>query len=200
VSVAAQNGRPCRLTLALILMATLSTADVTGQSLNPGPPGPFVFDIRGAMSSIPTSEAFVPPSVTVADVPSRGFGVSLGGHVYAFRIGPGRLGIGVDLMLVRGTTTDVITTFSSADPQLSFNFGTSDGWSYLSAGVGGTRVEVDSVDLSESVRAYNWGGGARWFVGPHVGVGFDVRVRHLAAGDLVPKSTLIGAAVGLSLK
>jgi hypothetical protein len=200
VSVVGRTKGRRRLILVVALMTAAATDQVSAQSLNPGPPGPFVFDIRGAMSALPTSELFVPQSDIVADVPSRGFGGTVGGHVYAIGIGPGRLGIGVDFMLVRGTTADVATTLSSVDPQLSFNFGTSDGWSYLSAGVGGARVKVDSVDLSESVRSFNWGGGARWFVGPHVGVGFDVRVRHLAAGDVVPKATVIGAAVGLSLK
>ncbi len=103
-------------------------------------------------------------------------------------------------MFVRGTTVDVTTTFSAVDPQLSFNFGTSDGWSYLSAGVGAARVNVDPTGLSESVRTFNWGGGARWFLSPHVGIGFDIRVRHLAAGDVVPKGVSVAGAVGLSLK
>jgi hypothetical protein len=120
--------------------------------------------------------------------------------VYAIRIGPGRLGFGADLMFVRGTTVDVTTTFSAVDPQLSFNFGTSDGWSYLSGGVGAARVNVDPTGLSESVRTFNWGGGARWFLSPHVGIGFDIRVRHLAAGDVVPKGVSVAGAVGLSLK
>jgi hypothetical protein len=54
--------------------------------------------------------------------------------------------------------------------------------------------------VSESVQAFNWGGGARWFLNPHVGIGFDVRVRMLSAGDVVPKGTSVAGAVGLSFK
>jgi hypothetical protein len=188
-----------RLALAVALLAAFSVS-AAAQSVTPGPPGPFVFDIRGATSGVPNDAAFVPPSLGVAAVPTRGFGGGIGGHVYAFEVGPGRLGLGVDVMFTRGTTPDVTTTFSAIDPQLSLNFGTENGWSYLSAGVGPARVEVQPVGLSETVRAINWGGGARWFLNPHFGVGFDVRVRTLAAGDVVPKGSSLSAAVGLSLK
>jgi len=89
---------------------------------------------------------------------------------------------------------------TSVDPQLSLNFGTADGWSYLSAGVGVTGVEAEPAGISESVRSLNWGGGVRWFLGPHLGVGFDIRIRHLSAGDVLPKSPSVAAAVGVSLK
>lgn len=190
----------CQFALAFLLLAIASAHDAAAQSLNPGPPGPFVIDGRGAVSGIPNSEAFVPPQATVATIPARGFGGSVGGHVYAIQLGPGRFGIGVDLTFVRGTSTEVQTTLSTVDPQLSYNFGTSDGWSYLSAGVGVARVKSEPSGLSESVQAFNWGGGARWFLSQHFGIGFDIRIRHLSAGDVVPKGTSVGAAVGLSLK
>jgi hypothetical protein len=201
VRVAAQRGRG-RFRLALLLMVSVVQYDVAAQSLslNPGPPGPYVFDVRAAASGIPNSETFVLPSAGAATLPTRGFGGAFGGHLYAIRIGPGRLGVGVDLMVARGTTPDVTTKFSSIDPQISINFGTSDGWSYLSGGIGAARVSVDPAGLSESVQSINWGGGARWFLGPHFGIGFDIRVRTLSAGDVVPKGTSVAAAVGLSLK
>jgi hypothetical protein len=120
--------------------------------------------------------------------------------VYAIQLGPGRLGIGADLTFARGTSVDVQTTLVSVDPQLSFNFGTSDGWSYLSAGVGRVHIESEPVGLSESVQAFNWGGGARWFLNQHFGIGFDIRIRMLSAGDFVPKGTSVAGTVGLSLK
>ncbi len=188
------------LTLAFLFMVIVAPHEAAAQSLTPGPPGPFVFDARGIVSGIPNSVVFVPPEATTAIVPTRGFGGSLGGHVYAFRLGPGRFGLGVDLSYARGTSADVETTFSTIDPQISFNFGTSDGWSYLSAGVGAARVKTEPVGLSESVQVFNWGGGARWFLTPHFGIGFDIRIRMLSAGDFVPKGTSVAAAVGLSLK
>ena len=183
-----------------MLMSVLLTTRTEAQSLTPGPPGPFVFDVRGVTSGIPSSEAFVTDSTGVVSLPTRGFGVGFGGHVYAIQLGPGRIGVGADLSFARGTSEDVKTSFSSLDPQVSFNFGTADGWSYLSAGLGVAWVSVDPGGLSESVRSINWGGGARWFLGPHFGIGFDIRVRTLAAGELVPKGTSVAAAVGLSLK
>ena len=189
-----------RFALVFLFLAIVSAHDAAAQSLNPGPPGPFVFDGRGVVSGIPGIEAFVPPEVTQATIPSRGFGGSIGGHVYAIQLGPGRFGIGVDLTFVRGTSTEVQTTLLTVDPQLSYNFGTADGWSYLSAGVGAARVKSEPSGISESVQVFNWGGGARWFLSQHFGIGFDIRIRHLSAGDVVPKGTSVAAAVGLSLK
>jgi outer membrane protein with beta-barrel domain len=190
----------CRFGLAFLLLASAAAHDAAAQSLNPGPPGPFVLDARGVVTGIPNSEAFVPPEVTVATIPARGFGGGMGAHVYAIQLGPGRFGIGVDLAFARGTSTEVQTTLTTVDPQLSFNFGTADGWSYLSAGVGAARVKSEPSGISESVQAVNWGGGARWFLSQHFGIGFDIRVRHLSAGDIVPKGTSVAAAVGLSFK
>jgi hypothetical protein len=181
-------------------MAVIPPPEAASQSLNPGPPGPFVFDVRGVVSGIPASQAFVPPGLTSATIPARGFGGSIGGYVYAIQLGPGRLGIGADLTFARGTSVDVQTTLVSVDSQLSFNFGTSDGWSYLSAGVGRVHIESEPVGLSESVQAFNWGGGARWFLNQHFGIGFDIRIRMLSAGDFVPKGTSVAGTVGLSLK
>jgi hypothetical protein len=188
-----------RLALTLILtMFAVSAANA--QSLNPGPPGPFVFDLRAATINLPSDEALFPILPTGGTVPGRGFGGGAGAHVYAFDIGPGRLGLGVDLLYARGSTADANSSMASIDPQISLNFGTSDGWSTLSAGAGVTRISGEPGGVSESVRSINWGGGARWFVNPHFGVGFDIRIHHLAAGDVLPKGTNVSVAAGLSLK
>ena len=188
--------RPLTIMLTMIALAPGANA----QSLNPGPPGPFVFDIRGATSNMPSDQALFPDLSTDATVPARGFGGSVGGHFYAFQIGPGRLGLGVDALMVRGSTVDANSLLTSVDPQISLNFGTANGWSTLSGGVGVTRISANPGGVTESVRSYNWGGGARWFINPHVGVGFDLRFHHLAAGDVLPKQTAVSIAAGLSLK
>ena len=92
--------RRLALTLMLTMVALASGADA--QSLNPGPPGPFVFDFRGATSNMPSDVALFPGLSTGATVPTRGFGGSVGGHFYPFQMGPGRLGVGVDALMVRG--------------------------------------------------------------------------------------------------
>ncbi|HET9569502.1 MAG TPA: outer membrane beta-barrel protein [Vicinamibacterales bacterium] len=189
-----------RLALILMLTTVALASGANAQSLNPGPPGPFVFDLRGATSNLPSDVALFPGLSADATVPARGFGGSVGGHFYPFQIGPGRFGVGVDALMVRGTTADASSLLTSVDPQISMNFGTTNGWSTLSAGIGVTRISADPGDVSESVRSFNWGGGARWFINPHFGVGFDLRVHHLAAGDLLPKQTAISIAAGMSLK
>lgn len=190
--------RQLAFTVMLATFALVSGANA--QSLNPGRPGPFVFDIRGATINLPTAETLFPDLPTDATVPGRGFGGSAGGHVYLFQLGPGRLGLGVDVLYSRGSTADANSTMTSVDPQISFNFGTSEGWSNLSAGVGVTRISGDPGGVSESVRSFNWGGGARWFIKPHFGVGFDIRFHHLAAGDVQPKHTAVSIGAGFSLK
>ena len=188
------------LTLPFMLTLFVLVPGANAQSLNPGPPGPFVFDLRASTINLPSDEALFPDLPTGATVPARGFGGSVGGHVYAFQLGPGRLGFGADVLFARGSTVDANSSMTSVDPQISMNFGTSEGWSTLSAGVGVTRISADPGGVSESVRSINWGGGARWFIKPHLGVGFDLRFHHLAAGDVLPKHTAVSIGAGLSLK
>lgn len=189
-----------RITLPLMLTMLVLASGANAQSINPGPPGPFVFDVRGVTSNLPTAETLFPGLATDATVPARGFGGSAGGQVYVLQMGPGRLGLGVDVHFVRGSTVDANSSMTSVDPQISLNFGTSNGWSTLSAGVGTMRISGEPGGVSESVRTINWGGGARWFVNAHVGVGFDIRVHHYSAGDVLPKGTAVAVGVGLSLK
>ena len=188
------------VTLALLITSTLLPAGVAAQSLNPGPPGPYVFDFRGVTSGVPASEAFLSDTSGAVTLPTRGFGGGVGGHFYLMRIGPSRLGVGLDLMAVRGTAEDVKTRLTALDPQVSLNFGSGDGWSYLSAGVGVAHVSSDPSAIAETLHSFNWGGGARWFLSQHFGIGFDIRVRHLSAGDVVPRGTSVAGAVGFSLK
>lgn len=188
------------LAFAFMLTLFVLAAGANAQSLNPGPPGPFVFDLRALTTNLPSDVVLFPDLPADATVPARGFGGSAGGHVYPFQIGPGRLGLGVDVLFARGSTVDADSSMTSVDPQVSMNFGTSEGWSTLSAGVGVTRISADPGGVSESVRSFNWGGGARWFIRPHLGVGFDIRIHHLAAGDVLPKSTAVSVGAGLSLK
>lgn len=100
-------------------------------------------------------------------------------------------------MGVRGTAEDVRVTMQIVAPQLSFNFGTANGWSYLGAGAGPARVKGD---LTFTTTALNAGGGARWFMNDHAAIGFDIRVYRLSASGSFARTTLVAASVGLSLK
>ena len=191
--------RTGRLAVWLGLAGVFLGSRVDAQSLTPGRPGPiFVVDVRGATSSIPTSNGLYPNVPAGGSVPARGFGYDVGGHVYLFDLGPARVGLGVNVIGVRGTTTDAEATFNLIAPQLSLNFGSSDGWSYLSVGAGTGRVKAEETGSSSAINA---GGGARWFITRHLAVGFDVRFHMIAAdGDTMGSSTVFSTSVGFSVK
>ena len=190
--------RSGRLAAWLGLAGVLLGTQVEAQGLTPGKPGPFVIDVRGVTSGIPASPGLYPDLGDQFVVPARGFGFDVGAHIYLFSLGPARLGIGANYIEVRGTATDADATLQTIAPQLSFNFGTSDGWSYLSLGAGTARVNAGAEASSSAINA---GGGARWFLKRHLAVGFDVRFHKIAAdGDTMGASTQVSAAVGFSLK
>jgi hypothetical protein len=222
---------PHRAALVLVL-AVLFAAPAAAQVPQPGPPGPYVFDVRGALGGFPRDTAFFPPVPTGTVVPTRGFGIDLGAHVYLLRLGAARLGLGASVLrahhktspaepTVAGTSTpppartvpDVDATLTMLVPQLSFNFGTADGWSYVSAGYGRAEVNTATSGIAPAatkesgpLSSINMGGGARWFRSPHLAVGFDVRFHILSARTQeapllgTPRSMVITASAGISLR
>ena len=197
----------------LAILAAFPVADLLAQAQSQDPPGPFVIDVRGATMGLPEDVGFYPPLPDGTLVAARGFGVEAGGHFYFGRLGASRLGAGASVAVIRGTTSDTSATARVIAPQLSFNFGTADGWSYLSGGVGAAHVEgrftgggEEASRRSDALLSLNFGGGARWFVNPHFGVGFDLRVHHIGGQDAkvglagTPSSWLLLASAGLSLK
>jgi hypothetical protein len=209
--------------LLLILGGVLTSAPAAAQGA-PAPPGPYVLDVRGASSGLPQGAAFLPPLAADTPVPSRGNGFDVGGHVYFGRLGGARLGFGANLVNVRGNAVPSQTTSSTTGsttptgpsrmrvdlrmiaPQVSLNFGTADGWSYLSGGVGLTRVSARALDLVDAARegstlmAINAGAGARWFVTRRIAVGFDARLHRLAKADTMSASMLFSISAGISLR
>jgi hypothetical protein len=156
-------------------------------------------------------------------MPKRGLGLSLGAHVYPFRLGKVAFGFGAELLTTRGSETlepaeeggeegpTVKTRFSAFSPQISLNFGTRQGWSYVSAGLGRAqftteREDAPVGDASSKPRVLNYGGGARWFAKEHLAFTFDLRFYRLdaqAAATNRPaygKRRLIVASAGISLK
>jgi len=203
----------------IVAAAVMAAAPAAGQT--PSRPGPWVLDIRGVTSAVPTDTMFY-PALTAGVVPSRGFGADVGGHVYLFNLGPARVGLGGSLIAVRATArssntpTDgaepsepaqrVAMTLRAIAPQLSLNFGSRDGWSYLSAGVGVGSVNSRTEDSlpgerqSGRLRMVNYGGGARWFISPRLAFGFDLRAYQLAAGAGTPRVSIFAAGAGLSIR
>lgn len=111
----------------------------------------------------------------------------------------------------------VTTRVTALTPQLSLNFGHALGWSYLSAGVGRAKVESEATAARGSTQQFvpvasdwvtniHYGGGARWFINDHVGVGFDLRWHRLgsfagtAAAPGGGRTTLFTAGAGITLK
>ena len=216
-------------TVAAIVLA-IAVLTPAASSAQVSAPGPYVIDLRGAMSGAPGSGSFYPPVATAITVPQRAFGFGAGAHVYTFRFGAARVGFGVDVMRARGTartdasavettsiegvestgTFNAAMTVTTIAPQLSFNFGTHEGWSYLSVGYGRstTHAEVnvpasfaeESGSRDRHTAALNFGGGARWFLREHLAVGFDVRFHRLLAGNAVPSTQVVGLSVGMSLR
>ena len=206
-----------------ILAGVLASAPAAAQG-TPDPPGPYVLDVRGVSSGIPEGASFIPPLAADTPVPTRGVGFDVGVHVYAGRLGAARLGFGANLLSVRTEATPARATPSTTSstpptgppgmhadmrtiaPQLSFNFGTADGWSYLSTGVGYTEVTARAVDGADARResgrlmTINAGGGARWFMTRRLAFGFDARLHRVAAADTMPSAMLFSISVGVSLR
>jgi hypothetical protein len=104
-------------------------------------------------------------------------------------------------------------TFTSVSPQLSFNFGTGHGWSYLSGGIGRSVWSIHPVGQEpsdadvEPLQTFNYGGGARWFMKTHLAFSFDVRFYAINPGTPFvagvlgsPRTTLIVIGAGVSVR
>jgi len=206
----------------------LTAAPVAAQN-TPGPPRPYVLDVRGTTVALPEGAAFLPPVSITALVPSRAFGVDAGGHLYIANWRHARVGVGASVLVARGTALDVNITERIVAPQLSLNWGTANGWSYLSTGAGPGHVEshrvtpastntsgastsspaassspIDAVTVN--VLAINFGGGARWFISRRMAVGFDIRLHKIGSGTAkptgaaTPGAMLLAASAGLSFR
>jgi hypothetical protein len=206
------------LAAAFLLIVCPVTAAVAQPS---EPVGPFVADVRGLMAGLPTTVGWVPTLPAGTIVPSKGYGLDIGAHVYPLQWGPARVGFGAALTFARGTGTndavegssEVVTRSNTLAPQISFNFGRRLGWSHLSFGYGAAKVASEvsgGIQSASTVEAgwggaINFGGGARWFLTEHVGVGFEARWHRLGARDAsatsveAPRTTLFHLAVGVSV-
>jgi hypothetical protein len=202
-----------------VVAVVIATAQAAAQTTMP--PGPWALDVRGVTSPVPTDAAFYPP-LAATSVPSRGFGADFGAHVYLWNVKLARIGVGANFVVVRsavrapvsateGEPSDAAATqrvslnMRMLAPQVSANFGTRDGWSYLSAGVGIASVATEAADMpgeneSGRLRVVNFGGGARWFITERLAFGFDVRAHRIAAGSGTPKTSVFAVGAGLSIR
>ena len=193
----------------------------------------FAVDVHAGSVGLPTAEGWIPVVSGDTPVPGRAWGAVAGATIYPVRVGIITVGIGAALSTAKGKGESLtITTGSGATattrltpivrtrvlnliPQLSINFGHRYGWSYLSAGVGRTKVtsSADAAGATPQVivpetwnQALNFGGGARWFMKEHLGAGFDVRFIKLGsrgASALLPsarRTQMITFSAGISIQ
>jgi opacity protein-like surface antigen len=103
-----------------------------------------------------------------------------------------------------------VTTITAFAPQISLNFGTENGWSYVGAGYGAAEILTSESGVSQPasrrngwIPTINVGAGARWFFASRLGLGFDIRFYRASGrstGGGTPPATFTAASVGLSLR
>jgi hypothetical protein len=207
-----------------LLLCALFVAARPVRAQDPPPRIPwFVFDVHGAVPRFPSDNQELADSrgMNLTELPGRGLGVQVGAHVYPFRWHAVTFGAGGELALSRArksppngvaTLRPSEERFRSIAPQLSFNFGTGQGWSYLSGGLGQSTWAITPVGQenyppdSEKLKTINYGGGARWFIKPHLAFSFDVRFYAINPGLSFgsrpgsPRTTLMVIGAGMSIK
>lgn len=217
-----------RCIAAWLLLATPAFAQT------PSEPLPwFAIDLHPATVGLPQAEGWVPAASADTALPGRAWGAVVGATVYPVRFGIITLGVGASVTTARGksesltivsgsrstattrVTPAVRTGITNLAPQLSINFGQKLGWSYLSAGLGPSKVtsSAEAVGPEPGIvvpdswnSALNFGGGARWFMKPRLGAGFDVRFVKLAsrsATDTLPaakRTQMWTISVGITLQ
>lgn len=212
----------------LLVVATLVLLSVDARlAVAQDPPpkiGPFVVDLHGTVPRFPRDPVLAASrNVQPAELPRTGLGLHAGATVYLLTWKAVTFGVGADLTLARAhqpgprltaTTRGVASTetFNHFAPELSFNFGDGDGWSYLSGGIGRGVWSVvadgaSPLDVnSERLKTINYGGGGRWFIKRHLAFSLDVRfyaINPSTAGQGLPagpRKTLLIMGAGISVK
>ena len=196
---------------------------------DPPPPIPFVvIDLHASILKFPSDDPLLALSrgMSIAELPGPSLGAQVSLHLYPLRTRVVTFGIGGELAIGRArqtpltpaTTATNVTLlrpseeqFTSIAPQISLNFGTGSGWSYLSGGLGQSTWLLAPEGLTDyppnadRLKTVNYGGGARWFIKPHLAFSFDVRFYAINPGfaDLypaTPRTTLLIIGAGISLK
>jgi hypothetical protein len=213
---------PMRVAAAsLVLLAALTSRSALAQDPPPRI-GPIVIDLHATVPRFPDDPLLADSrGLSLAELPGSGLGVQVGVHVYPLRWRAVTFGIGGEVTLGRSRETppdgsqSVRATeerFSSIAPEVSFNFGTGNGWSYISGGLGSSvwslipDGQAASSGDTDRLKTINYGGGARWFMKRHVGFSFDVRLYAINPGTPTlafpgsPRTTLMVIGAGMSVK
>ena len=163
------------------------------------PVGGFVVDLRGSAAPYGQNEELAGPlGLDPFATPSLGIGFEAGAHAYVYRWSVITFGIGASFHTSRGSRAPdpqaaagplLRTTFTAISPQVSFNFGGRDGWSYLSGGIGTSRLSLRAANDDDPLpqrraNTLNYGGGARWFLSERLA--FSLELRFYAISPLPP--------------
>ena len=185
--------------------------------------GPYVVDIHATVPRFPTEDANLADSrnMQLGELPGVGIGLQIGAHVYPLRWKVITVGLGGEFASARASQTPLDSTstlraatetFQTIAGDLSFNFGTGNGWSYISGGIGtSTRSLVPEgqdplPSDTEQLHTVHYGAGARWFAKKHLAFSFDIRWYQMDAGTPVlgypgtPRTTLFIMGAGVSVK
>ena len=212
--------RVVRMLGALSLL--LGTVPLTASAQEDEPIGRFAVDAHGSFVSFGQSQDLaITRGFMPFDTPGRGTGLVVGAHHYFFRWNVITFGIGGSFHTSRGdrppsefspdpdgpVARKKLTAFS---PQISFNFGGRNGWSYISGGMGTSRLSLYSLEINTPqqrfARTLNYGGGARWFTSEHLAFSLDLRfyaISPLEQTDDDPRSprmTVMALSIGASFK
>jgi hypothetical protein len=213
-----------RLIVFLGFAALIAAAPAAAQSPDKGP-GPFAVDARLAMPSFNTGSAVADPlGLRTAQLPSRGWGFDVGAQVYPVRSKRFALGFGASLVRASGSKSPdpddpaavndptIETRISLFVPQVSLNFGSERGWSYISGGYASSQRATGDVEADVPFGPRKWGlhygGGAKWFAGRHVAFAFDLRFYALPEQEadeatsvpFQPKTRMFLGSVGVAFK
>jgi hypothetical protein len=213
---------PAALVLAIASLLVLS-APATAQ--DPPPKiGPFVLDLHGTIPRFPHDQQLADSrGLDINELPGSGIGAHASANVYLLKWGGVTFGLGAEGAVARShsagralsstrTGRAVTERFMHIAPDLSLNFGTGDGWSYVSGGMGSSvwsivpDGEPAGAPDSQRLQTINYGGGARWFAKRHLAFSFDVRFYAVypGTGELGrpggPRTTLVFIGGGVSIK
>jgi hypothetical protein len=213
-------------TLGLATTAAAQDPDPVPAPLVRQPIAPFVFDARVPLPRF-KQDATIATGLGVdkLDLPVRGIGLLGGAHVYPLRRGSFALGLGAEMLRTHASKTKqapenlpnavdgptVKTRWSQFSPQVSLNFGSREGYSYLTVGLGKSKLtteleEKPQPDPESSVSTLNYGGGARWFIKKHLAFNLDLRFYSISAEEAVagrtanPKMRLLVFGAGVSIR
>ena len=174
-------------TVLILAAATPARAQPTRR-----PIGGYVVDVRGSVApfsrNIELAEA---RSLAPLDTPGLGTGFEIGGHIYPLQWKFVTFGVGASFHSSRADQQptewspnpdgpSLRKRFTTLAPQLSFNFGGRNGWSYISGGISPSRLSLFPLNretpTQRSSNTLNYGGGVRWFTSERIALSLDLRL------------------------